>query len=255
MEKTKLIIAKNNACDTIISVVIIKQKKIMKILIIEDEENLAKLLKKGLEAEGYAVDHLADGEAGQRRIEYNHKDYDLIILDLMLPKKNGDEVCREVRRMEISTPILVLTARSDAESKVVLLDTGADDYMLKPFSFAELLARIRALSRRPKIALSSDLKISDLVLNLNTKKLWRGKKEIKLTLKEFRLLEYFMRRPGQTIERVNLTDNLWDFDYDSFSNTLDVYVNRLRNKIDTGRKNSLIETVRGTGYRLADDKN
>jgi DNA-binding response OmpR family regulator len=222
----------------------------MRILIIEDEENLAKLLKRGLESEGYAVDHLADGESGQRRIELSHKDYDLVILDLMLPKKAGFEVCRDVRRMGIHTPILILTAKSDLDSKVSLLDTGADDYMMKPFAFSELLARIRALTRRPEKILPAELKVADLTLNLNEKKLMKGDEEIKLTLKEFRILEYFMRRPNQTVKRVDLTDNIWDFDYDSFSNTLEVYINRLRTKIDNGNGNNLIETVRGIGYKL-----
>ena len=225
----------------------------MKILIIEDEENLAKLLKKALESEGYAVDHLADGEAGLKRLLLNHKDYDLVVLDLMLPKRTGYEVCKNLRELEIDIPVLILTAKCDIESKVKLLDNGADDYMMKPFAFTELSARIRALTRRPKVKPLSELKVADLVLNLNTKKLYRDGKEIKLTLKEFRLLEYFMRRLDQVVNRVDLTDNIWDFDYDSFSNSIDVYINRLRVKIDKGRKHLLIETVRGTGYRLRKD--
>ncbi|MEK7635092.1 MAG: response regulator transcription factor [Patescibacteria group bacterium] len=222
----------------------------MKILIIEDEENLAKMLKKGLESEGYAVDHLSDGESGQRRIEVNHMDYDIVILDLMLPKRHGFEVCQNIRKVGIGLPILILTAKCDLESKVSLLNTGADDYMMKPFAFSELLARIKALTRRPKVVLSPELKIADLVLNLNDKKLFRSDKEISLTLKEFRILEYFMRRPNKTVARVDLTDNIWDFDYDSFSNTLEVYINRIREKIDKNRKKKLLETVRGVGYRL-----
>lgn len=222
----------------------------MKILIIEDEENLAKLLKRGLESEGYAVDHLADGESGQRRIEAGHKDYDLIILDLMLPKKSGFDVCKEVRAQKISTPILILTAKGEIESKVLLLDTGADDYMLKPFELTELLARIRALTRRPKVSLPVELRVGDLTLIPNSKKVFRNNKEIELTLKEFRLLEYLMRRPNQVVQRVDLTDNIWDFSYDSLSNIIDVYINRLRNKIDKGRKRKTIETIRGIGYKL-----
>jgi len=222
----------------------------MKTLIIEDEENLAKLLKRGLESEGYAVDHLADGESGQRRIEAGHKDYDLIILDLMLPKKSGYDVCKEVRAQKISTPILILTAKCEIESKVLLLDTGADDYMLKPFELSELLARIRALTRRPKVTLPVELRVGDLTLIPNTKKVFRNNKEIDLTLKEFRLLEYLMRRPNQVVQRVDLTDNIWDFSYDSLSNIIDVYINRLRNKIDKGRKRKSIETIRGIGYKL-----
>jgi len=225
----------------------------VKILVIEDEESLAKLLKKGLEGEGYAVDRYADGETGQRQIELNHKDYDLILLDLMLPKRSGFEVCKNIRDAGVNTPVLILTARSEIESKVALLDSGADDYMIKPFAFSELLARIRALTRRPEPVLSPELKVADLVLNLNSKKLYRNGVEVGLTLKEFRLLEYFMRRPGELINRVDITDNIWDFDYDSLSNALDVYINRLREKVDKGREDRLIETVRGTGYRLKAD--
>ncbi len=222
----------------------------MRILIIEDEENLVKLIKKSLESEGYAVDYLMDGESGQNRILLNHKDYDLIILDLMLPKRPGSEICQNIRKLGISTPVLVLTAKSDAQSKVSLLDIGADDYMPKPFDLSELFARIRALTRRPKIALSPELKVGDLTLHASTKKVFKNDKEISLTLKEFRLLEYLMRRPNQAIERIDLTDNIWDFDYDSSSNTLDVYINRLRDKVDKGRKKKLIETIRGVGYKL-----
>lgn len=222
----------------------------MKILIIEDEENLAKLIKKSLETEGYAVDYLTNGESGQKRILMHHKDYDLLVLDLMLPYVSGKEICHSMREAGISTPVLVLTAKVDSESKVSLLDIGADDYMPKPFELTELFARIRALTRRPKVALPTELKADDLVLIPSSKKVLRNKKDINLTLKEFRLLEYFMRRPNQAIERVDLVDNIWDFDQDSFSNNLDVYVNRLRNKVDKGRKNKLIQTIRGVGYKL-----
>lgn len=222
----------------------------MKILIVEDEENLAKLIKKSLESEGYAVDYLTDGESGQNRILLHHKDYDLIILDLMLPLRSGKEICHNMREMEIHTPVLVLTAKCDSVSKVSLLDIGADDYMSKPFELTELFARIRALTRRPKVSLPVELKVCDLVLSSNDKKVFRNKKDLKLTLKEFRLLEYFMRRPNQVIERVDLVDNIWDFDQNSFSNSVDVYINRLRNKVDNGRKSKLIQTIRGVGYKL-----
>lgn len=223
---------------------------LMKILIIEDEENLARLIKKSLESEGYAVDYLTDGESGQKRILMHHKDYDLLVLDLMLPYVSGKEICHSMREADISTPVLVLTAKVDSESKVSLLDIGADDYMPKPFELAELFARIRALTRRPKVALPTELKADDLVLIPSSKKVFRNKEDLNLTLKEFRLLEYFMRRPNQVIERTDLVDNIWDFDQDSFSNNLDVYVNRLRNKVDKGRKEKLIQTIRGVGYKL-----
>lgn len=222
----------------------------MRILIIEDEISLAQLLKRGLEAEGYAVDYLHDGEAGQKRIEYNQNDYDLIIMDLMLPKVPGFEICKNIRKKGINIPIIVLTAKTDLQSKISLLDVGADDYIMKPFEFSELSARIRALIRRPKVVLPEELKVRDLVLNSNKQKVERNGKEIRLTLKEFRLLEYLMRRPNEVVRRVDLTDNIWDFDYDSFSNIIDVYINRLRDKVDKGRGQKLIETIRGVGYRI-----
>ena len=176
----------------------------MKILIIEDEENLAKIVKIGLTREGYAVDYVLDGEQGQRRIEMHHQDYDLVIADLTLPKKSGFDVCREIRKLNISLPILVLTARDSLEDKVTLLDAGADDYLVKPFHFNELLARIRALTRRPKPVIATELKVNDLVLVPSMKSASRAGKPIKLTLKEFRLMEYFMRHPDQVLEREDI---------------------------------------------------
>lgn len=222
----------------------------MRVLIIEDEEILAKLVKKSLESEGYAADYLTDGESGQNRIENSHKDYDLFIIDLMLPKKSGSEICADIRRKGIYTPILILTAKSGIDSKVSLLDLGADDYMQKPFELSELFARIRALTRRPVVALSDELKVGSLTLSASTRKVCKNKKEISLSLKEFRLLEYLMRHPNKVVERVDLSDNIWDFDYDSLSNIIDVYINRLRDKLDPDRKERLIETIRGVGYKL-----
>lgn len=222
----------------------------MKILIIEDEENLAKIVKIGLTREGYAVDYVLDGEQGQRRIEMHHQDYDLVIADLTLPKKSGLDVCREIRKLNISLPILVLTARDSLEDKVTLLDAGADDYLVKPFHFNELLARIRALTRRPKPVIATELKVNDLVLVPSMKSASRAGKPIKLTLKEFRLMEYFMRHPDQVLEREDILQNIWDFDFDSMSNIVDVYINRLRTKIDRNRPRKLLETIRGVGYRL-----
>lgn len=222
----------------------------MKILIVEDQEKLAKLIKKGLKKEGYAVDYLTDGNTAQRRIELNYSDYDLIVLDLNLPTKGGLDICRDIRKLNISTPVLVLTANSDLESKVTLFDAGADDYLVKPFEFKELLGRIRALTRRPKVVLQTELKVYDIVLNPSTKKVTVGGKPVEFTLKEFRILEYLMQRPNQVLEREDIISNIWDFDFDSFSNVLDVFINKIRNKIDRGRSKSLIETVRGIGYRL-----
>lgn len=222
----------------------------MKILIVEDEEKLAKSLKKGLEKEGYAVDYVLDGEAGQRRIELCRKDYDVIVLDLMLPKKDGFEVVKNVRAQNIITPILVLTARDTTEDKILALDGGADDYLIKPFSFEELLARIRALMRRPEQSLPTELKIKDLSLNTSTREVTRGSRNILLTLKEFGLLEYLMRHPNQVLSREQILDHLWDFAFDSFSNVVDVHVKNLRKKVDNGHHEKLLETIRGVGYRI-----
>ncbi len=222
----------------------------MKLLIVEDEEKLAKSLKKGLEKEGYAVDYVLDGEAGQRRIELGRKDYDLIILDLMLPKRNGFEVAKNVREQNILTPILVLTARDTTEDKIVALDGGADDYLVKPFSFEELLARIRALLRRPEQLIPTEIKIKDLILNTVTRRVLRNDQEIPLTLKEFGLLEYLMRHPNQVLSREQILDHLWDFAFDSFSNVVDVHVKNLRKKVDNGHHEKLLETIRGVGYRI-----
>ena len=222
----------------------------MRILIVEDEEALSKIIKRSLEAEGYAVDHVSDGQKALGRIQSTFQEYDLIILDLMLPNKGGLQICQEMRKMNIDTPVLILTVNDDLESKVSLFDAGADDYLVKPFEFKELFSRIRAISRRPQKALSTELKVSDIILNPATQKASRAGQEIKLTLKEFRILEYFMRNPNVAVSREDLVRNVYDFDYDSFSNVLDVFINRLRNKIDKGRARKLIETVHGVGYRL-----
>jgi len=224
----------------------------MKILVIEDHEDTAKLIKKVLKKEGYAVDYLTTGAAGQRRIELNADDYDLVILDLMLPDKSGLDICKEVRAQNISVPILVLTAKKEREEKVMLLNSGADDYLVKPFEFEELSARIRAITRRPKKTLPTELKISDLILNPATRKVTRDGHEIDLTLKEFRILEYLMTHSNQAIGREDIISNVWDFEFDSFSNVLDVFINKLRNKVDRGYPRKLIQTVRGIGYKLRD---
>lgn len=222
----------------------------MRILIIEDEEKLAQSLKKGLEKEGYAVDYVMDGIAGERRIVMSHKDYDLAIVDLMLPGKDGFEICRSVREQKITLPLLVLTARDATDDKVAALDAGADDYLVKPFSFEELLARVRALLRRPEQSLPSELIVHDLHLNTTTRKVHRKDKEIDLTLKEFSLLEYLMRNADQVLTREQILDHLWDFAFDSFSNVVDVHVKNLRKKIDSGHHEKLLETIRGVGYRI-----
>ncbi|HBB37431.1 MAG: Response regulator receiver domain protein (CheY-like) [Candidatus Moranbacteria bacterium GW2011_GWC1_45_18] len=224
----------------------------MRILVVEDQENLAKLIKKGLEAEGFAVDYVLDGEAGFRRISMNHKDYDLFILDWMLPKKNGDEICREARAQKISVPILMLTARDSAKDIANGLDAGADDYLSKPFSFEVLLARIRAILRRPKIALPLVLQAGDIILDPTRKQVSKKGKDVKLTLKEFSLLEYLMRNKGVTVTREQILSNIWDFAFDSFANVVDVHITNLRKKIGD-KEAKKIETVRGVGYRMNDN--
>ena len=222
----------------------------MKILLIEDDVALCQALKAGLEKESFAVDFLNDGEAGEKRLLINHMDYDLVILDLSLPKRSGLQICQNARDQQITTPILILTGHADTEEKVRGLNAGADDYLTKPFSLAELLARIRALMRRPKEALPVELHLQDLVLNTTTRKVTRDGKEIPLTLKEFGVLEYLMRHPNQVVNRDQILDHVWDFDFNSFSNIVDVHMNNLRKKINNGRMENYLETVRGIGYRF-----
>ncbi len=221
-----------------------------KILIIEDEEKLAKALKEGLEAEGFSADYVLDGEKGQTRIEMYHSNYDLVILDLMLPKKDGITVLKNIREEQITIPVLILTAKDTTEDIVLGLESGADDYLAKPFSIKEFFARVKALLRRPKKTFLNKLKVYDLTLNPNTKKVFRKDKEIPLTLKEFNLLEYLMEHPNQVISREQILFNLWGFEFDSFSNIVDAHIKNLRKKIGRNRKEKLLETVRGIGYRL-----
>ena len=222
----------------------------MKILIVEDEKKLADALAKGLELKGYSVDIVGDGKKALTRISLHRTDYDLIILDLMIPSLDGHEVCKQAREMGVTTPILILTARSETEKKVDLLLSGADDYLVKPFSFEELSARVHALLRRPNEAVAEVLKVEHIELNPVERTVTRETKEIPLTLKEFSLLEYFMRHPNQVINREDLLSHLWDFNYESFSNVVDVHVKNLRRKLATAGDPNILETVRGIGYRL-----
>jgi len=224
----------------------------MKILLVEDEEKLAQAISKGLQLEGYTVDSIGDGKKALTRISLHRSDYDLIILDLMLPSMDGYEICKQVREWNITVPILVLTARAETESKVKLLQSGADDYLVKPFSFAELVARIRALLRRPTESLPETLLFADIELQCADRRVRRAGEEISLTLKEFGLLEYFMRHPNQVVNREDLLNHLWDFNYVGFSNVVDVHVKNLRRKLDGAGGVGILETVRGIGYRLAE---
>jgi DNA-binding response OmpR family regulator len=220
----------------------------MRILVVDDDRRLCAIIKRGLLEEAYAVDLAYDGEEGEYLAEVNP--YDLIILDIMLPNKDGIEVCQELRAKKINTPILMLTAKDTVEDRVTGLDTGADDYLVKPFAFSELLARVRALLRREGISKSPELRVRDLTLNTLTRQVWRGQRPVELTTKEYVILEYFMRHPNVVVTRTMIEEHAWDYDFDSLSNLVDVYIRRLRRKIDNEREDSLIQTVRGAGYRL-----
>jgi len=220
----------------------------MYILIVEDEKKVAGFLKKGLQEERYTVDVAYDGEEALAQAEMNH--YDLIILDIMLPKKDGMEVLNQLRAHRISTPILMLTAKDSLQDKVQGLDSGADDYLTKPFAFAELLARIRALLRRGKPASEVSLKAADLILDPAMHKVQRAGKPIELTSKEYALLEYLLRNKGQVLTRALISEHVWGYRFDTGTNIVDVYVNYLRNKIDSDFDKKLIHTVRGVGYAL-----
>jgi len=222
----------------------------MKILVVEDEEKLADALSRGLTAHGYAVDIVGDGKKALTRISMHRNDYDLVILDLMLPSMDGLEICKSIRDQGVVLPVLILTARNETENKVSLLLSGADDYLVKPFSFAELLARAQALLRRPNGMVPEVLKVGDIELNTVERRVFRGGKEISLTLKEFGLLEYFMRHPDQVVNREDLLAHLWDFNYASFSNVVDVHIKNLRQKLGEGKSGNVLETIRGIGYRL-----
>jgi heavy metal response regulator len=223
----------------------------MRILVIEDEKKVADFIKRGLKEEGYVVDVASDGEDGY--FQATEIPYDLIVLDLMLPKLDGLRLCGKLRQNDIQTPLIMLTAKDSIKDKVIGLDSGADDYLTKPFSFEELLARIRALLRKGKNQQPTQLKVADLVLDLVSHKVWRGKNEIILTVKEYALLEYFMRNVGTVITRTMISEHVWDINFDTFTNVIDVYVNYLRNKIDKDQKIKLIHTVRGRGYVLEED--
>ncbi len=223
----------------------------MKILVVEDEKKVAKFLKQGLEEERYAVDVASDGLQGETLALSG--DYDLIILDIFLPKKDGIVVLKGVRSKQLKTPILMLTARSSVEDKVEGLDSGADDYLSKPFAFAELVARVRSLLRRGAAEKSTILKIQDLQLDTVTHKAKRADRAIELTGKEYALLEYLMRNVNRVLTRTILSEHIWNYNFDTGTNVVDVYVNHLRSKIDDGFEKKLLFTVRGVGYVLKDE--
>ncbi len=220
----------------------------MRILLVEDEPDAARILAKGLREQTYAVDLAADGEAAIYQASIN--DYDLVILDIMLPKRNGFEVCREIRASGSAVPVLMLTARDAVEDRITGLDTGADDYLIKPFDFDELLARARALLRRSPALRPERIEIGDLVIDTRTRRVERAGQPIQLTAKEYAMLDCLARRAGQILTRAEIAEHVWDESYDPFSNLIEVYIQRLRRKIDGGSGQKLIRTLRGEGYKL-----
>jgi DNA-binding response OmpR family regulator len=223
----------------------------MRILIVEDERKMSSFLERGLKEEGYAVDVAGDGETGWEYVSAN--DYDVVILDWMLPRMNGLELCEKIRRAGLPVGIMMLTVRDDVQDKIRGLDRGVDDYLTKPFSFEELLARLRALLRRPReTAEKTTLESNNLSLDLVARRVFLGDQEISLSQKEFALLEFLMRRKGEVVTRSQIAEHVWDLHFDPMSNTIDVYINFLRKKIDGNRPKSWIETLRGQGYRFVD---
>jgi len=223
----------------------------MRILVVEDEKKVASFIKRGLEEESFSVDMAYDGEEGLSMAEANP--YDLILMDLMLPKMDGLAVIKELRNKGNKAPVLCLTAKDTVEDIVSGLDSGSDDYLTKPFAFAELVARVRALLRRGVQDRGAEIRFADLRLDPVAHKVWRSNKEIELTAKEYALLEYFMRNPNQILTRTMIAEHVWDYTFDSFTNIIDVYVNYLRKKVDRDYDKKLIHTVRGIGYVMKEE--
>ncbi|MFQ5354124.1 MAG: response regulator [Thermodesulfobacteriota bacterium] len=222
----------------------------MRILVVEDEKKVASFIKRGLEQESYAVDIVHDGIEGEHYATVN--DYDAIILDIMLPKKNGLDVLQSIKEAGVETPVILLTARDSVDDRVKGLNLGADDYLTKPFAFEELTARLNVMMRRGGSGVPV-LKFSDLSLDPATRRARRGEKEVELTVKEYALLEYLLRNPNRVLTRTLIAEHVWDQCFDSETNVVDVYINHLRGKVDSDAKKRLIHTVRGVGYVLKDE--
>jgi DNA-binding response OmpR family regulator len=229
-------------------------REAMHVLVTEDEQKLALYIKKGLEEHHFAVDLAHDGEEGIFLTGVN--EYDVIVLDLLLPKKDGMTFLRELREKGSQVPVLILTARDAVANKVEGLNAGADDYLTKPFSFLELVARVRALLRRGKVEPQTKLQVGDLLMDLAAHRVSRAGKPLQLTSKEFALLEFFIRNQGRVLTRTTISEHVWDYRFDNtLSNVIDVFVNRLRNKIDRDLSKKLIHTVKGVGYILKEEEN
>jgi len=221
----------------------------MRILVVEDEKSIARFIRQGLEEAGYAVDVAEDGQEG---LQYARvADYDILVLDIMLPGVDGLELLRALRREGKKTPALMLTARDTVDDRVQGLDAGADDYLVKPFAFPELLARIRALLRRPPLQAGTVLQVGDLEMDTSTREVRRGERPVELTPREYAVLEYLMRHPNQVLTRTQIGEHVWNFDFYHESNVIDVYIGYLRRKIEDEGERPLIHTVRGVGYRLS----
>ena len=223
----------------------------MRILVVEDEKKVASFIQRGLEGEGFSVEVAYDGESC---VEMgSQSSFDLILMDVMLPKMDGLQAIKALREKGVESPVLCLTAKDTVEDIVAGLDSGSDDYLTKPFAFAELLARVRALVRRGTQERGAEITYADLRLDPVAHKVWRSDSEIDLTAKEYALLEFFMRNPETTLTRTMIAEHVWDYTFDSFTNIIDVYVNYLRKKVDRDYTNKLIHTVRGIGYVLKED--
>ncbi len=218
-------------------------------LVVEDEPQIADFIARGLKENGFSVEMAADGAEAEQWPAV--AEFDVIILDIMLPEIDGIEVCRRLRKQGLQTPILMLTARDAVEDRVLGLDSGADDYLVKPFAFAELLARVRALGRREPVLQGNELRVGDLAIETLTRRVTRGSQDIDLTAKEFALLEYLMRHPNQVLTRTTIAEQVWSYDFDNLTNVIDVHIKNLRRKIDNGPGPKLIQTVRGAGYRVS----
>jgi DNA-binding response OmpR family regulator len=222
----------------------------MRLLVVEDDPRLSEVIVRGLREDGYAVDSVGDGQSALYQLAINT--YDAVVLDVMIPPPNGFEVCRQMRASHLATPVLMLTARDAVDDRIHGLDAGADDYLVKPFAFAELLARIRALLRRTPLVAAPTLQVGDLIINTASHRVLRGEEEIVLTSKEYALLEYLARNAGRVISRSEIAEHVWDERFDPFSNVIDVYINRLRRKVDRVEPHRIV-TRRNEGYMLRTD--